>query len=104
MSESKHTPGPWKYAPQGDSDGFTVGTDHFVVAGDVELACPPNEADARLIAAAPELLEALLVLLRDAQAVCTDMAQELELAPAIYQANRAIEKALKLPRAQTANA
>ena len=62
MSESKHTPGPWKYAPQGDSDGFTVGTDHFVVAGDVELACPPNEADARLIAAAPELLLELELL------------------------------------------
>ena len=35
--------------------------------------------------------------------VCADVAQEIELAPAINQANRAIARALKLPRAQTAN-
>lgn len=52
----QHTPGPWEYRPEGDSDGEVVGIDHFVIAGDVELACPPREEDARLMAAAPDLL------------------------------------------------
>lgn len=59
MTKTKHTPGPWyfgipsgtgnPFVQRGRSGGFTV------VAFDVESAI----ADARLIAAAPELLEAL---------------------------------------------
>lgn len=50
-------PSPWRYAPESDSDGFTIGTDHFVLdaEGD-ELAVAPNENTARLVAAAPDLL------------------------------------------------
>lgn len=55
MSEAKHTPGPWKYEVHELSEGFSaivygsttglrIGTDHL------------SEADARLIAAAPDLL------------------------------------------------
>lgn len=49
----------WTYAPEGDSDGELVGTDHFVIdeKGD-EIACPGTEKQARLIAAAPDLLAA----------------------------------------------
>lgn len=117
MNDPHYTRGPWKLERfnaknhQGAGDGWYV-----TAAGDAPdigevWFFPPHPDDAQrcranaaLVAAAPELLEALLVLLRDAQTVCADVAQELELAPAIYQANRAIEKALKLPRAQTANA
>lgn len=117
MCQPHYTPGPWKLERfntknhRGDGDGWYVtAMGDAPDIGEVWFFPPhPDDvqrcrANAALVAAAPELLEALLVLLRDAQAVCTDMAQELELAPAIYQANRAIEKALKLPRAQTANA
>ena len=39
-----------------------------------------------------DLLDALRVLMRDVAAVCTDEGQELELAPAMYQAAMAIER------------
>ncbi len=50
----------WTYEPCGDSDGEMIGTDHFVIdeKGD-EIACPRNEKQARLIAAAPDLLASL---------------------------------------------
>ena len=55
---SKHTPGPWRAAPQ---PGQTVGVHtftHCVMAGDDALADTLTEADAHLIAAAPDLLAA----------------------------------------------
>jgi len=62
--ETKHTPGPWDvceddinvYAP--NSDTAITNQDHICAPDKVEAA-----ANARLIAAAPELLEALRVLL-----------------------------------------
>jgi hypothetical protein len=61
--KAKFTPGPW-HAPEpvGQSRQWTVwGTTHATVVADIE---GPNarerEANARLIAAAPELLAALL--------------------------------------------
>jgi hypothetical protein len=63
---SKHTPGPWTWQ-EGDGNEMPK-----LIAGDKEVCNfgddttyypskgePPNDADARLIAAAPELLEAL---------------------------------------------
>ena len=61
MMNSKHTPGPWKVRTAYDN-GEPAGL--FVHAGvlDVCSLCagdgPEEEADARLIATAPELLEA----------------------------------------------
>jgi hypothetical protein len=73
---AKHTPGPWlwtdrvlqgdaKYSTYGDMGGF-VTADGVPVCwfGDNETyypteGTPPNAADARLIASAPDLLEAL---------------------------------------------
>ena len=60
MSETKHTPGPWKasydrYERKHSfvGDGMWFGKISWTVTSD------RNEADARLIAAAPELLDAL---------------------------------------------
>ena len=117
MSNPHYTPGPWKLERFNAKNNNTGNDGWYVVSatgdhadvGEVALYPPhPDDvhrcrANAALVAAAPELLEALLVLLRDAQMVCADVAQEIELAPAINQANRAIDRALKLPRAQTAN-
>jgi hypothetical protein len=63
---AKHTPGPWK-AQKLESDGLVirkdgweVSTAAFDVCANIQYGAPiRNEADARLIAAAPELLEAL---------------------------------------------
>ena len=67
--ENKHTPGPWfwHYGIDGDTkmDVLTSSTSKVCDFGDCETyypieGTPPNEADAKLIAAAPELLEALI--------------------------------------------
>lgn len=56
-TENKHTPGPW---------GLNKSTDIWIKAGPVHVATIPraydgdwSEANARLIAAAPDLLESL---------------------------------------------
>lgn len=57
--KTKHTPGPWTVI---DKPGYyqTIRTDNHVIA-DVRMigGYPYNSGDAALIAAAPELLEAL---------------------------------------------
>lgn len=62
MSKPKHTPGPWTYAP---SDRLSDGSDCIQIEHEggsiAEMQCPADaeEANARLIAAAPTLYEAL---------------------------------------------
>jgi len=61
----KHTPGPWQLFEVGElghlcpaaKNGVSILT--VVTEGDVDFAAVYEDADARLIAAAPELLEAL---------------------------------------------
>ena len=57
---SKHTPGPWEWNKYGallHEDEIVLGID-----GGCRRCDYPNEANARLIAAAPDLLEALTLL------------------------------------------
>lgn len=61
---TKHTPGPWKVEPRGN-----LKARQFVEAGEfriVECLTRDQEANAHLIAAAPELLAALKDLLASA--------------------------------------
>jgi hypothetical protein len=64
MSEAKHTPGPWQVDPEPSSDGSLLvwGDTRSPRGGEVVAWCNSeltrNHADARLIAAAPELLAA----------------------------------------------
>ena len=51
-----HTPGPWKAEQRGDDWGVWV-AHHRVLS--IRQGVIPSAADARLIAAAPELLKAL---------------------------------------------
>ena len=53
----KHTPGPWIVTkdPHGTSDDYCIG----VADGKIDQIAVCSERDARLIAAAPELAEAL---------------------------------------------
>lgn len=80
MKNVKHTPGPWRYLKQSNEQGepvFTVGAEaaegenkHIArvafaagwsdVTGKTHRATRPAEANARLIAAAPELLTSAL--------------------------------------------
>ena len=59
--ETKHTPGPWKIGTQPPNGEQTIGTYRgLMVAVATTGAGTPTIANARLIAAAPELLDALL--------------------------------------------
>ena len=70
MSEAKHTPGPWQTGRKGNECRIYADPDQHAIAktygiglngiGVCELTGPMNQADASLIAAAPDLLEALL--------------------------------------------
>lgn len=71
VSAGKHTPGPWSAKPSADTGygdpewaPFQIESDEWIVAvaiGDVDDL--NAEANARLIAAAPDLLEALSELI-----------------------------------------
>jgi len=80
-----HTPGPWIVFA--DSPPAIRAPDGSNIAPEV---C--HIADARLIAAAPDLLVALRVILRDYDAVHGD--GDLEMQPALLQAQFAIEMAV----------
>jgi len=57
---SKHTPGPWEYQEQSDAYTHIVrGPDNLFICQLAQTTSSEIEANARLIAAAPELLEAL---------------------------------------------
>jgi hypothetical protein len=70
---SAHTPGPWEYRPHEFDDWGTVKSGRFVICQARDRRCitdealashrkagtDPWESNARLISAAPELLEAL---------------------------------------------
>jgi hypothetical protein len=61
--ELTHTPGPWGYVPSPPFGGFEIAPAADIERGDwsreVAATYRGNEADARLIAAAPDLLDAL---------------------------------------------
>ncbi len=61
MSENKHTPGPWYAEVDDDGEFFimTAGPRYICCGGSVHARMNENKANAPLIAAAPELLEAL---------------------------------------------
>jgi hypothetical protein len=80
---SEHTPGPWVWTDYGELSGAGD------VVMDADYFSEPSEADARLIAAAPDLLaacEAMLVELDEWE-------QELGRHPACDLARAAIAKA-----------
>jgi hypothetical protein len=84
MSEQKHTPGPWRIGTPGPNGCHTVGTERGLMTAMVAHSInEPDQAeaakaDASLIAAAPELLEALLALECDVNtmAYCYDKRPE----------------------------
>lgn len=80
----KHTPGPWEVGSTIESD-----TQAIIHDGDSVLAIlttiPPNPANARLIAAAPDLLEALRKM--------ADMVEAEVLGPEWVWAHEIIEEA-----------
>ncbi len=73
---TKHTPGPWSYQATAGNHDFAVYPES--TGRDIALVRDFNEPNARLIASAPELLEALelaLEVLSDVGADITGMDQ-----------------------------
>ena len=108
MSDTKFTPGPWRVSDV-DHEGIADDSYHFIAAGKechgngpdggFEIAGCMSTSDARLIAAAPELFEALREFIRIQDAY----------ANAIYcedaeEADKAMESLRKSARAAIAKA
>lgn len=89
----KHTPGPWTAhktieAHDGMPECWQIDAEHDAVCTTQFCYAPNTEANARLIASAPDLLEALAVLVTD----CSQIWSEAEF-PALKQARAAIARA-----------
>lgn len=77
MSEqATHTPGPWTTYREGERWGIEAPSDSIVVFGDSRDACgvygkdtEEMKANARLIAAAPDMLEALEAITNDCREI-----------------------------------
>jgi hypothetical protein len=77
---SKHTPGPWAIGEWSDTHEITINSTMgnlndcgflLAVMEDTEIECDEVKANSRLIAAAPELLDALRELLAATEEVIT---------------------------------
>lgn len=83
MSKQSHTPGPWKWTESFETeDGretFTLVCEKYEygilscdgLGNSPQSLGPQGEADAKLIVAAPELLEALHVCIEQITALCS---------------------------------
>lgn len=90
---SKHTPGPWYFLP--DRNGrLQVGPSiNYTVAAMWVTPLEGQEANARLISAAPELLEALEKCRKELSAWMQCYCEDAATQEAISQARAAIAKA-----------
>jgi hypothetical protein len=91
MATDKHTPAPWNAQFVGESDGGDV----YEVHNDrgTQVASSMYESDARLIAAAPELLESLRNCLDNPWPAEADAGRLARWEQAVEQARAAIAKA-----------
>jgi hypothetical protein len=96
-NETKHTLGPWnlrQFFEHGEFMGYTVYSAPFDGIADIPDASDTGEANAHLIAAAPDLLEALRALQQEVKsAVKFDVKKHYSLMVADVAASKAIEKA-----------
>lgn len=107
MSEAKFTPGPWSIVPYGDGSSLVIHSDEdnrvcfmATASSDRPSSHASIRANARLIAAAPDLLEALqgmvgltkLLLSRDD--LPRDVREVLEVSHRVEAANAALSRAL----------
>jgi len=90
---SGHTPGKWvaRPDPNGSPNDWCIGLDDHVSPVDYIATC--SARDARLIAAAPELLEALQDLMRAASLSAARGTPFAIDSPGIVSARAAIDKA-----------
>lgn len=75
MSKHKHTPGPWDYwsgyNTVDELEAQITTEDGDIVIASYNRQIPEGEANAKLLAAAPELLEALQSCIQQITALCS---------------------------------
>jgi hypothetical protein len=78
-----YTPGPWLYGYGGgnhlDPDHSTVfdgSTPHACIAFTINSGLRKNKANARLICAAPDLVDALNFLIRASERICDELEKQ----------------------------
>lgn len=90
-----HTPGTWKYLPD-ESMIETAGPVNL--SGDYGHICdfrsPVNEADARLIAAAPDLLAALQGIAKEISLSRFNVRKDFSVLVALAAGSKAVHKAI----------
>ena len=95
--ETKHTPGPWRFIEQGDANmyGMVTAGNRWIISfrQNGELMSETELANAKLMAAAPELLEALKLILSDIKQLLGDYDIEFHNSGSIIESENAIKKA-----------
>ncbi len=75
MSKHSYTPGPWDYwsgyNPVDELEAQITTEDGDIVIASYNRQIPEGEANAKLLAAAPELLEALQACIQQITALCS---------------------------------
>lgn len=89
---NKHTPGPWRYKPDINGSNYMLVYCSSLASEGDNLRGYCGEANARLIAAAPDLLEAL-EMVRDADNDCRRDGLRVIPGPARAKIDAAIAKA-----------
>lgn len=72
---SKHTSGPWKVSNSDNELSVVTGDDKYLISkivGDDRIPGCEDQANARLIAAAPDLLEACKIWVHNEKCTCED--------------------------------
>ena len=96
MTTTKHTPGPWKQGDACFSDMRSIRSNGHRIAvadGGISTSDAEDHANARLIAAAPDLLEALESLYHAANSIGEDTCDPVAFAGALEDARASIAKA-----------
>ncbi|HCF6051219.1 hypothetical protein ISH39_03300 [Pseudomonas aeruginosa] len=103
MSKQSYTPGPWDYwsgyNPVDELEAQITTEDGDIVIASYNRQIPEGEANAKLLAAAPELLEALRIMVNACHPVSTEISDKGHEWCTAY-----LDQALPLARAAIAKA
>jgi len=91
--ETKHTPAPWKISEDGQGNPFITNPKEWGMICSITTREQNHEANAKLIASAPELLEALIKL--NDYFFCEKPLEDDEYSDLIKITQNAINKAIK---------
>ena len=92
--KTDHTPGPWTIQHGHSSRVYLINSPRGHAVGEIVYTDTRNPADAQLIAAAPDLLEALLELIAEADAPINWSGHQAPNTEGFQRARAAVYKAI----------